>query len=295
MPYTVEPLTRENFTAVKSLHRVLYPKAPPFLEETFFPPTAGEYAIGWLAYSPAGHPSAYYGVFPTRLTNPLGRSVRAAQSGATMTHPEHQGQGLFTKLAERTYESARDSGVDFVFGFPNQNSYPGFTRKLKWQHHRTMVSHTVLADIKGAVRSFGRGTSFKARPIRSGEALQNSANEARGRVDRDLDFSVAKTHVTVFETAEYLAYVKVGSATLSVGDLIPREGTSLSVALQALRLDCARIGRPGLRFHVSPGAELDRALWGHSHRRAGLPYGYRLLGSENPDEFDFTWLDYDTF
>ena len=53
-------------------------------------------------------------------------------SMTTMVSPTHQGMGLFTNLAKITYEAASDQGVDFVFGFPNNQSAPGFTKKLGW-------------------------------------------------------------------------------------------------------------------------------------------------------------------
>jgi GNAT superfamily N-acetyltransferase len=48
----------------------------------------------------------------------------------TATHPDHQGKGLFVKLADRTYQYAADNGYDFVIGVANQNSVHGFTKKL---------------------------------------------------------------------------------------------------------------------------------------------------------------------
>lgn len=48
----------------------------------------------------------------------------------TATHPDFQGKGLFTRLAEATYEAAARAGVVAVYGVANANSTPGFTRKL---------------------------------------------------------------------------------------------------------------------------------------------------------------------
>lgn len=51
----------------------------------------------------------------------------------TATHPNYQGKGLFTKLAERTYDAAAQLGYAAVIGVANANSTPGFTRKLGFQ------------------------------------------------------------------------------------------------------------------------------------------------------------------
>lgn len=56
--------------------------------------------------------------------------VKGLLSLNTATHPEHQGKGLFTKLAERTYETGANQGYQFVIGVANQNSTHGFSNKL---------------------------------------------------------------------------------------------------------------------------------------------------------------------
>lgn len=48
----------------------------------------------------------------------------------TATHPYHQGKGMFTKLASKTYETAKENGYSFVIGVANQNSTHGFVNKL---------------------------------------------------------------------------------------------------------------------------------------------------------------------
>lgn len=87
--------------------------------------------IGFMAFAINGDPAAYYGVFPV-LVSIGGRPVLAAQSGDTMTAPEHQKKGLFVRLARMTYDLAKANDVKFIFGFPNENSLPGFERKLGW-------------------------------------------------------------------------------------------------------------------------------------------------------------------
>ncbi|MFC0676875.1 GNAT family N-acetyltransferase [Lysobacter korlensis] len=59
-----------------------------------------------------------------------GRPGPALLSLNTATHPDFQGRGLFTKLAELTYETGASEGSGFVYGVANANSTPGFLRKL---------------------------------------------------------------------------------------------------------------------------------------------------------------------
>lgn len=62
----------------------------------------------------------------------LGEKRRAAFSMTTMTHPDYQGKGIFTKLAKMTYEAAADRNFSLVFGFPNKNSEWVFFNRLGW-------------------------------------------------------------------------------------------------------------------------------------------------------------------
>ncbi len=48
----------------------------------------------------------------------------------TATKAEHQGKGLFTKLASDTYDLAKEKGYKFIIGVANQNSTHGFIKKL---------------------------------------------------------------------------------------------------------------------------------------------------------------------
>ena len=103
-----------------------------FLEAKYSTTNFGSEYLGYLAYSSEGEPAAYYGIFPM-LIRVGGESVLIGQSGDTMTSPLHRMKGLFVETAQRTYELAKKEGVQFVFGFPNENSFPGFKSKLGWE------------------------------------------------------------------------------------------------------------------------------------------------------------------
>src|ERR1700761_499619 len=62
-----------------------------------------------------------------------GRVVKGLLSLNTATHPDYQGRGLFTTLAEAAYAAGAAAGYGFVIGVANANSTPGFLRKLGFQ------------------------------------------------------------------------------------------------------------------------------------------------------------------
>ena len=75
---------------------------------------------------------AHYALIPVKMEIE-GRITSGLLSMATVTHPEHRGKGLFTKLAKMTYEYSAQKGFEFVIGVANANSFPGFIKHLNFQ------------------------------------------------------------------------------------------------------------------------------------------------------------------
>lgn len=103
-----------------------------------------------------------YAVIPMSV-QVTGVPVKAAFSMTTMTHPDYSGRGIFTFLAGEVYKSCAQQGFSFVYGFPNDNSYPGFTQKLGWEGlgktvtlqkvlHEESDNLSIVADIKNVAR-----------------------------------------------------------------------------------------------------------------------------------------------
>ena len=57
-----------------------------------------------------------------------GRKVKAVQSSDTIVHPAYRGRGIFSRLLVYGENRYQDLGCEFVFGFPNENSMPGFLK-----------------------------------------------------------------------------------------------------------------------------------------------------------------------
>lgn len=73
-----------------------------------------------------------------------GTTVKAVRAVDTATHPDYQGQGIFTRLTLHALEELRDD-VSFVFNTPNDQSRPGYL-KMGWQ---------VIGRLPTAVRPIG--------------------------------------------------------------------------------------------------------------------------------------------
>jgi GNAT superfamily N-acetyltransferase len=70
--------------------------------------------------------------------------VRAVRAVDTATHPDYQGQGIFTRLTLHAIDELRDD-VSFVFNTPNDQSRPGYL-KMGWE---------VVGRLPTAVRPVG--------------------------------------------------------------------------------------------------------------------------------------------
>lgn len=61
-----------------------------------------------------------------------GKKYNTALSMTTMTHPDFNGMGLFTKLTELLYAEMTRKDYSLIWGFPNDNSHGIFKKKLEW-------------------------------------------------------------------------------------------------------------------------------------------------------------------
>lgn len=135
MSYRLQRVSADRIGDLQVLFKDAFNWRPSteYLQRKYDTTRLGPGDLGYLSYAEDGVPAAYYGVFSARL-NVNGTTVQGAQSGDTATHSQHRGKGLFTTLAQATYQLAAQEGVKVVYGFPNSNSYPGFVKKLNWTH-----------------------------------------------------------------------------------------------------------------------------------------------------------------
>lgn len=73
----------------------------------------------------------HYAIIPMQLIL-RNTKLNSYLSMTTMVSESHRKFGLFPKLASENYQNALNLGVDFVMGFPNAKSAPGFKKRLNW-------------------------------------------------------------------------------------------------------------------------------------------------------------------
>lgn len=264
--------------------------------------------IGFLAYAPDGSPAAYYGVFPIVFSID-GKRVLAAQSGDTMTDPAHQKRGLFTRTARKAYELAAEQGISFVFGFPNEQSLPGFKRKLEWQFtghiqdFKIGVSAIPLAAM--AYRWKFMRKWYESRTARilkkyaasDEEVAQSFGKGSQSQVCKDGAFFRYKqfSGAVPVRYSGFSFYVKVyGQLVLGeVAEFPPSETDKFIKALKGL---AAKLGCHKCLVSISENHWLLPLIQPRMEQSQGLPIGFRDLESGlNFEELVFSRADFDTF
>jgi len=106
----------------------------------------------------------------------------AGEIGDTYTDPQYHRQGMFTIVGNKTRENATNSGINFVYGLPNEQALPGWKKKANFKviqnlHVRSLVfpvdissrvskrSHWILGSIIGSIVSIFSFLYFKIKNI----------------------------------------------------------------------------------------------------------------------------------
>lgn len=125
-----------------------FPKAPTFtlkyLHWLYVKNPEGM-AVGfdaWDGHKLVGH----YVCIPCKVQFAEALEGRALLSLNSITHPNYQGKGIFTKLAQLTFTSGSKAGFHCVYGVANSNSTNAFVLKLGFQLVQPLDAHFGLGS-----------------------------------------------------------------------------------------------------------------------------------------------------
>jgi len=128
-------------------------------------------------------------LWPMRLR--LGTEVvLGAQALDTMTHPRYRGQGMFTRLAKESMQSALAHDVDVLIGFPNAQIYSAWVRTLDWDH---------TGDIPVYIRPL-RPSQHARVPSWAGPTVDLAARLLPRGARRDVEIRAAKPSTSEMQT-----------------------------------------------------------------------------------------------
>jgi GNAT superfamily N-acetyltransferase len=228
--------------------------------------------------------AAHYACIPARAR--IGsQEVKVLLSLNTATHPDYQGKGLFTQLAERTYAAGAALGYDCVYGVANANSTPGFIRKLKFQLVGPLQA---MAGVGSLGIAFTELNALQFRRSWSPQALKwRCASPVNPVVVRKrLD------HTT------FLAPALLGGTCMAAAEI----GGEVSVSTASVDMKCGFASPLRLFIGLIPPAAQRRALYvdiPQMFRPSPLNLIYRSLSgrveSIDLDTVFFNFLDFDAY
>jgi hypothetical protein len=308
--YVFERLNSKNLNDLLFLYKHAFNEIETleFLKKKYDTTFAGVDHVGFLAYhTETKEPAAYYGVFPSKLTY-QGKDLIAAQSGDTMTHPNHRGKGLFITLAKLTYDLARSLGIEFIYGFPNDNSYPGFIKKLDWKHYSNVNHYKIKASSIPFDKLAKKFKWFKPihqlllpkEELETGKQFSNSItaqSKDSGGVKHDSDFYRYKCYYPSFiiEIEGVKCWVKV-DGRLWVGDIEFCDEAKFNAVVNGLINYAKKKFCASVQFSFFEKSSYDQNISKRFAKHSSIAVGcLNLNGHFDPDKFAYQAGDFDTF
>jgi hypothetical protein len=311
MKYSIYKLDKFNRTDLIQIYKSAfgYSIKLDFLENKQNTALFGHTVVGFIAYDENKNPAAFYGVYPCQIEY-KGNFYLAAQSGDTMTHSNHKGKGLFIKLAIETFNYCKENGIHLVFGFPNENSFPGFIKRLGWSHFDDLTPYLIRVKCISWIRlkkTFRLPQSmhnswciFILKRIKKGAPFKSSCLENETPVvDHSISFFEYKTYNEnyLIQLNGINVWLKFDATFLIIGDLEKCNDQRFLETVKKLKKLAFILGLPHLRFHASSNT------WAQSmFEKYGYPMEvkYPVVGinftNEVPlDQLKFTGADNDTF
>jgi hypothetical protein len=269
----------------------------------------GDSYVGYIAYDKNNTPAAFYGVYPCQIEY-NGKLYLAAQSGDTMTHSDHTGKGLFTLLATKTYEYCKENGFHLVFGFPNENSFPGFVKRLGWSHFDDLTPYLIRVKcipwirLKNTFRLpqsiHNKWCRFRLKRLKKGQPFSSSCKSNETPVvDHSKAFFTYKTYSEnyLIQLKGINVWVKFNDTFLIIGDLEKCTEEKFLEVIKSLKRIALWMGLPHLRFHASPNTWGEKVFKKYGEAmELGYPVGGINFTQEIPlEKLKFTAADNDTF
>ena len=82
----------------------------------------------------------------------MGEQYHAAQPCDTMLLPDYRGSGLFSEMIQYALNDLKEQGINYIFNFPNSNSYPGYIRN-GWIDNGSVEAGTRVMSLKKTIVS----------------------------------------------------------------------------------------------------------------------------------------------
>lgn len=312
MDYEFQRLSKENIGDVARIHKIIYKHeiSPEVLRKKYDTGFLGVEYCGYLAYYD-GAPVAFYGVLP--VASHWGNKVEiSAQSMDSMTIETHQRKGLFSRLANKTFELAKEMGVTFVWGFGTDVSERAVIEKLNFRRDERVQGYRFFASKRLLDKFFNKVPAL--RPLvekRTKRILQKHTTNRTFQgslytmtdcpmITRNAAYFQHKsfTDTFVIELESVMFWIKLHPHHgIMIGDIEASDEAQLRKGMLAFKELVSRHGFGTFMFQTSPGTPTEKvALELSDETFSSWGVCYLPLGSEFPlEKLKITWGDLDTF
>lgn len=311
--YKTERITDDSYTDIQFLYLECFQiqKSHNFVKRKYDTHSFGLKNVGVLAKSESNELAGFYGVFPTIL-NYENKEILIAQSGDTMTSPNHRKKGLFIKLAKETYELAHTLDIKLIFGFPNKFSYPGFKKKLDWVFYGFMQKYEIdiftipLCEIVSKVpklkKLYQKFVTHKLRnmiiPISEINYDLFNQTKVKGFIKKNqtyFRYKLNNDNVYILEKQGVQVLLKVDNH-LIIGEVGMDKNINTLELIELLKNIAKKIGCKKIIFNLSSNHWLSVKLSEQLVGKEGLPIGfYEMSKAIECQNIQFSNADFDTF
>lgn len=305
----IERLQAGNIPHLNKLHRAIYGHRLPsdYFIKKYDTAFTGVKDMGYIAFNSSGMAVGFYGVIPCFLQDG-DKTVLSAQSADTMTHPEYRNLGLFTRLANLTVDLCKANKILIIFGFPNQNSYPGFIHKLRWQQTDIMSCFIIPINTQwwkrlmrklpfaGRLYPFYINWILKKYGVPQSGLPNSVLLNGFGGVKHDDYFLKYKTYspTRVIGADNALVWLKINHR-LTIGDICLATDDFDAVLNKVIGI-ARQAGINEVIFNTSPGTKLHHLFSGRYPSMPTFPVIFKDLGSGlKLNRLKFTMADIDIF
>lgn len=264
--------------------------------------------LGYIAYDPLMRPAAFYALIPT-IASYQGETILIAQAVDAITHPLHQRKGLFSALARKTHELAKEEGVHFIYGAPNENSYHGLVHTLNFKHIGNMKIVEVKLPMIPINQIFRTNSGLKFfyslwvelilqffKTSKDISAFQDCDEPLLG-ITRDDAYLQYKQYTKkyILSICNKNIWVKF-EGTLKIGDIEKCSKLEMESVIRKLKILAFFTGIRKIRYQSTTNKEQNIALTSHATIREGLPVIFLDFRKKfNLNNFVITYADLDTF
>jgi hypothetical protein len=309
--YSIEKLEAVHYPLLKKLFLNAFNSkiSENEIRKRFDTAMLGLPAIGFIAiHKPTNTPAAYYGVFPCKALI-KGREIQIAQSGDTMTHKDHRRKGLFVELARLTYHECEKLGIKVIIGQPNQYSYHGLVKSLRWKH----LDDIARWDMKLELKTFPLPKLFrflgflsqvylwyakfvlKSSIIKDVSSFNNPYKNGFGKIVRDRNYLQYKKSNDKFfiKIDGVIIWIRL-TDVLWIGDFDSYENITPDI-LRKLRQLAYRLGYNTISFNFNESIPLPPSLQLFKKYNSQASCFYYLNDGLNGLNFILTAADSDTW